>query len=684
MSESQGQSNSYIPEIDGLRAIAVLSVVIYHVNEKILPGGFTGVDIFFVISGYVITQSLYAKFSTSFIEYISGFYRRRLLRIAPALIVCLSFTAIVSSLFIPEAWISRNNDATGFAAFYGLSNFVLVENIDGYFNASIPFNPFVHTWSLAVEEQFYVIFPILIFLVIAHSIKQKTDSRNESVFSYSLLALAVLSLLFSAFESQAKPSHAFYLLPSRFWELAVGALIYQLKVSGVQPPNGRKSTWLLPLFGFALLAAGFSYSDSSKFPFPWAILPVAGTALLIFSFDPKSTCSNPVTSFLKLPSIIFIGLISYSLYLWHWPILVMFRWTTGIENSFWLVICLATIFLCSMFSYFFVELPLRRNTFIVSRRNGVVIAGGVVCIVLASWISSITFNRPWVFNQSVTTKDSMWSSNVSSKELENLDPIASFPIDRKIFVIGDSHTGAYRKMLNLLSDRLKIEVISYKKSGCNVLNLIGPTPDKDYCRNHIEKLFVDLEESASPGDIVFFASLRAYRLGNQDRYYTVSELANSRDSHHAVNKRRMALEEAKNYINKMEDLGLSILIDTPKPVFRSPPFRCSDWFNKSNPVCETGFNVSRDFLQTHNQPALDSIFRLKAEYPQLWIWDPFPILCPGVVCSAFSDNFPLFSDGDHLTGYGNVVLYPSFEEKIIEILSTQGTGSFEHQLDMAD
>jgi peptidoglycan/LPS O-acetylase OafA/YrhL len=152
-------SPAYIPAIDGLRAIAVLSVIIFHANFLgILPGGFTGVDMFFVISGYVISQSLSERFERAdlgFADYLKDFYRRRFLRILPALLVVLFASFLASAMFMPQFWLSELMNRTGLAAFFGFSNFVLAWNTDTYFSPSAELNPYLHTWSLAVEEQFY-------------------------------------------------------------------------------------------------------------------------------------------------------------------------------------------------------------------------------------------------------------------------------------------------------------------------------------------------------------------------------------------------------------------------------------------------------------------------------------------------------------------------------------------------
>jgi peptidoglycan/LPS O-acetylase OafA/YrhL len=163
--------------IDGLRALAVLSVIAYHFNIGFAPTGFVGVDIFFVISGYVITLSLTKNQSSSIIQYILAFYKRRILRIMPALVVCLIIVGAVSQLFVPNSWLSSRNDTTGLYSFFGISNFALLEGLDGYFNDRAEFNPFLHTWSLAVEEQFYLFFPLLLLPWLRQVIENDSSSR---------------------------------------------------------------------------------------------------------------------------------------------------------------------------------------------------------------------------------------------------------------------------------------------------------------------------------------------------------------------------------------------------------------------------------------------------------------------------------------------------------------------------
>ena len=169
MSEVKPRS-IYYPYIDGLRAIAVISVVLYHLKDSYLPGGFSGVDVFFVISGFVVSISMANFKGRNFFTFVTTFYARRMKRILPALLFCVLMTGLFAALFIPGSWLSDTNQKTGLFALFGLSNFILAATGNDYFSPKTDFNPFTHTWSLGVEEQFYFIFPLLFFVGLCASL----------------------------------------------------------------------------------------------------------------------------------------------------------------------------------------------------------------------------------------------------------------------------------------------------------------------------------------------------------------------------------------------------------------------------------------------------------------------------------------------------------------------------------
>jgi peptidoglycan/LPS O-acetylase OafA/YrhL len=211
----------YHPGIDGLRALAVMAVVLFHLDRRLVPSGFIGVDIFFVISGFVVSHSVASLPMRSFREFVTSFYSRRIVRIGPALVACLLLTTLASCLFIPNTWLSEHNRTSAVAAFFGASNVLLAWAANDYFAPRAEFNPFTHTWSLGVEEQFYLIFPLIFYAWAGAS----TLRRRITAVS-ALTALSVASLVICAWWADTAPTKAFYLLPARFWELGAGVGLF--------------------------------------------------------------------------------------------------------------------------------------------------------------------------------------------------------------------------------------------------------------------------------------------------------------------------------------------------------------------------------------------------------------------------------------------------------------------------
>ena len=209
----------YRPEIDGLRAFAVIAVIINHFNKEILPNGYLGVDIFFVISGFVITSSLYQRPSKNFKDFISGFYERRIKRLIPALYVFVLITSITICLFDPHPGISLQ---TGLTSLFGLSNLYLLKQSTDYFAQSTELNVFTHTWSLGVEEQFYILFPFLIWF---SGFGRQTKNGALNLFLI-IGSLTITSLIGFLYLYPINQSAAYFLMPTRFWEMASGCLLF--------------------------------------------------------------------------------------------------------------------------------------------------------------------------------------------------------------------------------------------------------------------------------------------------------------------------------------------------------------------------------------------------------------------------------------------------------------------------
>jgi len=335
---------AYRPEIDGLRAVAVLPVVFYHVGVSAFGGGFVGVDVFFVISGYLITGILKRELEADSFS-LTGFYKRRVRRIVPALFVMSAAVAWASYRWLPPSQLISVADALASVGLFAANVYFYLHA--GYWDAAARDHPLLHTWSLGVEEQFYIVFPLLLFAL----------SRWLPTPRLALAGLGLASLAASAWASGAAPEADFYLIPFRAFELIIGALI---AYGAVQPPSSRWKREGAAAAGLVLIAVSvFGFSQATPFPGVAALVPCAGAGLVILAGAGGPTAA---TGLLASPPMRFVGLISYSLYLWHWPLIVFARDALG--RPFTLPeqgAIAAAAFVVATLSWAFVERPFRRR-----------------------------------------------------------------------------------------------------------------------------------------------------------------------------------------------------------------------------------------------------------------------------------------------------------------------------------
>ena len=264
----------YRADLDGLRGLAVLAVVIYHLCPPWLPGGFVGVDVFFVLSGYVVTGVLLAGQPAPPLPTLLGFYARRLKRLLPNLLLCLVSTALTFALLVPPSDQTNRIFRTGLRALFGWSNVYLNGKETGYFDVDTSLNPFTHTWSLGVEEQFYLVFPLLLLLGLALG----RGRRRGAVLT--VLAASVASLLHAISLMPGSSQSAFYLMAPRFWELAIGGLL-ALGLQGLPPLPPRLARGLRLVSMALLLTSVALISTGLPFPLPVVSLPVLASLLFI-------------------------------------------------------------------------------------------------------------------------------------------------------------------------------------------------------------------------------------------------------------------------------------------------------------------------------------------------------------------------------------------------------------------
>ena len=706
----QDQPIGYLPHLDGLRAIAILAVLAYHFDNSLLPGGFAGVDLFFVLSGFIVSASIGHAQNKGLLSFALYFYARRFIRIAPALIVCMLATTLATAIFLPSLWpLSDANSRTGLLALVGFSNVELVRAGRDYFSPLAEFNPYTHTWSLGVEEQFYLLFPFLFFMW--------TYSRFRSLSIAGFAVGLLISIVWSAFLVASDGNSAFYLTQSRLWELAVGVLVYQ-GMASVGCFSGCSRRPLSPIYVAAgtvasagAVALGFVAGGLSTVPLPGSLPVVAGTAGLLYLLHDQSPRAMAVR-ILANPALRFLGRVSYSLYLWHWPVLVLFRWTVGLERPQLQLAALALIAALTLASYYLVEQPIRRMRLVqLAPRYAVVLSG--LCAIALSWqvakkinaqqpnlsISTLTRNAPdWYYGVGPSTSPSAPGCElravrepIGEGEVFTLTrtscPVAAKPL---LFVIGDLHAQAFRALLHRYALDSGASVVLYNLPGCSLVSLqhahgysLGLQRPREYtlqpsseytdrCRAMTKLMVADLAGRLKPGDIVFLASLRMPRLVSNwtTPLFPFPEklVTDLHFSERAAKERESAVDAAAGLIAKLETKGARVILNAPTPVFRAPAFRCAESYNRSNPICRHGLTISKDEIERLRKPVLDAIGRLAARAPRTVIWDPLPVLCPGADCSALRDGRPLFFDGDHLSGYGNMVLLPAFRAVVDRLI----------------
>jgi peptidoglycan/LPS O-acetylase OafA/YrhL len=653
--------------IDGLRAIAVLAVALYHLDKNLVPGGFVGVDVFFVISGFVVSLSMARVRVASLREFTIHFYARRLYRIAPALVVCLLVTSLLACMFIPQAWLSHTNRSTALAAFFGFSNFVLARSWNDYFAPLAEFNPFTHTWSLGVEEQFYLAFPLLFYYLT--SARDRPGRRKAAALS--LAALTLVSLAICVWWTVKYAPLAFYLIPPRFWELGLGVALFAT-MSYWQPWLRSLAAGTTRLLAYALLvalAASMASASELRFPFPWAIAPVLLTCALIAL---AAACGDELATPLSWPLVVWFGKISYSLYLWHWPVVVLFRWTVGLEGPATRLLAFVLAVGLAALSYRWVETPLRYGWRARGLSRGVAVAGALATIALATALAALVFDNEDRLSLSVTSDSGVWLPNAYAQSAGSRCRIAyrsegleGGTVDTfvpqgcqikpgRLLVLGDSHAAAYNTLLRLHAENTGGEVQVASRPGCGLFNLIRPmSAESKACKQFAETWISQFTKAASASDVLFLPALRIDRFQDQ---WGAKGLPRNDDA----GQRAAAVTEAVALLDEFAARGGHVVFEAPKPLFKAPPFRCSDWFNNANPICAGGFDLKEAEFEARRAAALSSIREVVGHLRGATIWDPSRVLCQGGVCRAFRDGRPLYFDGDHLSGLGNELLYPDF------------------------
>jgi peptidoglycan/LPS O-acetylase OafA/YrhL len=449
---------TYRPDIDGIRALAILSVILYHAGVPGIRGGFTGVDIFFVISGYLIGGHIYAELMAGNFSFLQ-FYRRRAKRILPAFYTVLAFV-ILASLFLLSPFEASKFGDSGIAATLSISNIYFYHSAGNYFAINSELHPLLMTWSLGVEEQFYAVIPILMVLLARF---------RRSVFLPVILAAGVLSFLLAWFEIGRNPNAAFFLLPARAWELGMGVALAVAELNRKRSLTPAPLAQIVSWTGLALMLAPMALlTTSSPFPGPAALSSVLGAALVIAA--PSGWCNRKIFS---LAPLVYIGRISYSWYLWHWPILSLSRILSGGKlPPAVIALAVAASFAAAVASYYLIEQPLRKSNL---KAVPLLIRYAIVSLVALAACTAIykSHGLPQRYPQVAQQENAipgLWENLPCSTDSDtpNLSPQCYDPFTNRpsIALWGDSHAAALSSELGAMANSDGYNFVQLVKPAC--------------------------------------------------------------------------------------------------------------------------------------------------------------------------------------------------------------------------
>ena len=624
----------------------MVAVIVNHFNESLLPSGHLGVDIFFVISGYVITASLAGRKSTGFADFLLQFYARRIKRLAPALIACVVLTAIIICLF---DYTPGKSLATGLASLVGLSNLQLFQEATDYFASSTKFNVFTQTWSLGVEEQFYLIFPALLWITGFAS----GNPRRKKVLLATLGVLFAGSLLAFIVLSRTNSPAAYFLMPARLWELAAGCLVYVgLHDQSPFPPAETQAESAIgrmaPAAILVLLVAGLWASSTAGV---YATIGVVGlTAFLLASLRPHT----PAFELLTQPVVVKIGLISYSLYLWHWSVLSLGRWTVGIHG--WSApIQIVLMLAAAVASYHYVERPLRRAEWssqswkTISYGAGGLVTAAAIILLLHAY-SSLLFIRNYnvvvpperypligsglPFNPTCVVDGAARVLKSNTFELCTVAPATAK--GQTIFALGDSHAGALQGLLYGLHEKLGMGIHLVETPGV-------PFPmNRDALFPLRQILYDKIMERIRPRDIVLVTRLYL------DRTHSNAPRDDLRPWY----------SDVKKLGDELGAKGIHLVIVGPMPIFHFDKVGLCRPGPANINVCAVPRNALAPKIDAV-QVALEDLARRSSN---IHIFEPFRILCPekDAMCTPVKDGIALFWDTDHVNTFGALSLTDDF------------------------
>jgi len=621
----QNNSTVKITQIQGLRALAAILVTLFH--AKWVSGGFIGVDIFYVISGFLITGLLLREIDRSGTINFKEFYSRRFKRLLPTSSFVLAITAVVSWMLIPATMRTSLGRDVIAASLY-VSNYLFAWWQADYQNLDATPSPVIHYWSLAVEEQFYLVWPMLMLLFFTLS----KYLKNRMVLTYLVATITLASFIFSIYQTENSPIWAFYSLPTRAWELGLGALLVL-----VPPFKTRK---FIGLIGFVLLIiSAFLFNESTPFPGLNAALPVIGTVLLIATINSWPPFLNDVANS-RISQ--WLGEISYPLYLWHWPLLVLpsTYFARPLEVYERLLAIAATILLADL-THRFIEEPYRNKKILpilvykkAAYVTGISVFMGAVIMFTNSDKIDISGIKGAVSLAQIKARPQIYDDGCHANYAQTKSGKCEYgklDSDKTMVLYGDSHAAQWFPALIEIANRSGYKLISLTKSACSSVETVRRDQGGfkmsrcvQWRENTIERI-----QGIKP-DVLIMSSFQYFALPPQfkDRIQWWNE------------GQRKLLNQVKN-----SSPHLIYITDTPHPA-------------RDIPACLSNYSISE--CNTSERSKNLSI-------PGFKVIDPNPWLCSNV-CPAVKDGVVAYRDASHISVDISIALIP----RLTQALRDQG------------
>ncbi len=661
------------PDIDGLRAVAVLLVVLYHVGVPGITGGFIGVDVFFVISGYLITSLLVLEAEAHGRISLSDFYARRVRRLFPALMIVVLVSLALGAVFLlpvfgEQAKLVKSAMATSIY----LSNFYFWKYTGNYFDGPAELEPMLHTWSLAVEEQFYLFWPLLIIGVTL--LCRPGSARFRRNVGIAMAAILVLSFAVSLWSTTANPREAYYLMPSRAWQFAVGGLIAVVPLG--KNDSHTSAGAFLTLIGLVMIVWSATHL-TAKSPFPGlnALAPTLGAGAVIGGglLNPNSLAARLLT----IRPMVWIGLLSYSWYLWHWPLLSITKSAALQARDLPRDALIgAAALVAAAITYYVVENPIRyRRPGPFSRTRTTLWAGAVISVVMLTAAAGLGASAKFI-----SSRESRYVSASSAhrdepplrKDCHYHVPFRGMaersrctfgdPQNIQAILWGDSHADHLSGLMQAYAKEhppggfIQRSFSACRPFGSEAADIL---PQNDSCKQFNEVVKAEIADLRTKGmkgvvlsamwtAVVLVDPLRRPTAGSVDGPLTIPE------------KVELTAQALGRVVSGLEAQGLRVLIIAPTQVMPRLVPQCLA--RHGIEAC----SADRASFEKLRGDAMAALRKVAAAHPDsVRIWDPIDELCDDRLCLAQRGDTIMYTDDLHLTTQAARELLPAAEADLL-------------------